>query len=67
MREARYNDDKTLDEVVADDVANFHLEQMDAGAWWIGLEHDDGTTTHIQLFAKRSNTTVVNATCSFDV
>ncbi|MEO0720836.1 MAG: hypothetical protein AAFY43_01670 [Pseudomonadota bacterium] len=49
--EARYygND---LDEVVAHDVAFFHLEQMDGGHWWISLTMADGTTTHIDIMSK---------------
>lgn len=67
MRESRHNEDGSLDEVVADDVANFHLEQMDTGSWWIGLDHKDGTTTHIRLFARRPSVTRVDAVCEFDV
>ena len=33
--EARFNDDGTLDEVVG--VGMFHLEQIDAGHWWMQL------------------------------
>ena len=36
--EVRNNDDGTLDEIVADG-AFFHLEQMDAGLWWMAVEH----------------------------
>lgn len=64
MREARYGGDKALDEVVADDIANFHLEQMDDGRWWIGLTHTDGTETHISLFTKRSK---ISGLCEFGV
>lgn len=66
MREARYDDQALLDEVVADDVANFHLEQMDDRHWWIGLEHKDGTTTHIRLFTDRRNAAIVGL-CDFNV
>lgn len=49
--EARYYDGE-LDEVVADNVG-FHLEQLDDGVWWIGLDHPDGTVDHITLSTKR--------------
>ena len=67
MRAARYDDEAKLDEVVADDVVNFHLEVMDHGAWWIGLDHNDGTTTHITLSAKRPSVARVDGRCEFDV
>lgn len=70
MREARYTkaegQAEQLDEVVADDVSQFHLEQLDNGHWWIGIDHTDGTTTHINLFTKR-RTTQVSGRCEFDV
>lgn len=65
MREARYHDG-ALDEVVADDVAFFHLEQMDAGIWWIGLTHHDGTETQIRLFTTRPSATRIDAMCEMD-
>lgn len=66
MRESRHNEDGSLDEVVADDVDHFHLEQMHKGGWWIGIDHKDGTTTHINIFS-RSGRAVVDARCEFDV
>jgi hypothetical protein len=66
MREARYDQTAELDEVVADDVTHFHLERMNTGAWWIGITHTDGTVTHINLAAKRPNTTAVKGVCTFD-
>ena len=65
MREARYDEDAYLDEVVADDVVSFHLEQLHAGGWWIGLTHQDGTETHINIFS-RSGRAIVDGRCDFD-
>lgn len=65
-KEARYDSDGNLDEVVADDVSSFHLESLDTGAWWIGLTHQDGTVTHINLYAKNSSRTIVQGRCDFD-
>lgn len=67
MREARHDPDGALDEVVADDVKSFHLEQLDVGSWWIGLDHHDGTRTHIHLSAKQSSVTKIVGSCEFDV
>jgi hypothetical protein len=36
--EIRCNDDGTLDEIVACRPAFFHLEQMDAGHWWLRID-----------------------------
>ena len=52
MREARKHDGE-LDEFVADDVASIHLERMDDGHWWLGVTHQDGAETHINLSTKR--------------
>jgi hypothetical protein len=67
MREVRNDDSGNLDEVVADDIECFHLEAMDVGSWWIGLDHKDGTTTHISLSARRPGNTVVTGTCELNV
>ena len=66
MREARHDQNAKLDEVVADDVVSFHLEQLHDGCWWIGLTHEDGTETHINIFS-RSGRAKVDARCDFDV
>ena len=66
MREARYDEKAGLDEVIADDVAHFHLEKMNDGACWIGLVHNDGTSTHINIFS-RSGRAAVDCRCDFDV
>ena len=50
--EARYDGEGNLDEVVASGV-DFHLEQLDDGVWWIGLEQKDGTVDHITLSTAR--------------
>lgn len=65
MRQARYDDDAQLDEVVADDVATFHLEKMNDGAFWIGLEHTDGSMTHISIFS-RSGRAALSGRCDFE-
>lgn len=46
--EIRNNLDGTLDEVVAKG-CHFHLEQMDDGHWWIGIDLPDGQLIHINL------------------
>lgn len=35
--EVRLNDDGTIDEIVTHQPVSFHLEQMDDGQYWIGL------------------------------
>lgn len=42
-----------VDEVVCDRVGHFHMEQMDAGHWWIGLTLKDGTLLHIRMHSKK--------------
>lgn len=51
--EIRRNDDGTIDEIVADEIASMHVEQMSAGHWWIGLTLRDGREWHLNLFSKR--------------
>ena len=63
--EARYNEDGTLDEVVA--AGKIHIEQMDTGAWWIGITTTDGKTHHVNLWAKRQSTTAIHGRCELDV
>ncbi len=36
--EVRLNDDGTIDEIVTHQPVSFHLEQMDDGQYWIGLD-----------------------------
>lgn len=57
----RLNDDRTIDEIVADDVTSFHLEQMDTGHWWIGLSKKDGQCLRINLFNRRNARIICNA------
>ena len=52
--EIRLNEDGSLDEVVASKPKAFHLEQMDTGAWWIGVDMEDGTLIHINLWTQRN-------------
>lgn len=42
-----------LDEVCLTDVAFFHLERMDDGAFWLGLTDAEGHTLHINLATRR--------------
>jgi hypothetical protein len=44
----RLNDDKTIDEIFADNVS-FHLEQMDNGFWWIGLTPKDNPNNRLMI------------------
>lgn len=39
--EVRLNSDATIDEVIVQNVRHFHLEQMDDGQYWIGLNWTD--------------------------
>jgi hypothetical protein len=52
--EIRLNEDGSLDEVVASKPKHFHLEQMDTGAWWIGVDMEDGTYIRIDLWTQRN-------------
>ncbi len=52
--EVRLNDDRTIDEIIARDVKNFHLEQMDIGAWWIGITRSNGEVLRINLYNRRN-------------
>jgi hypothetical protein len=52
--EIRLNEDGSLDEVVASKPKHFHLEQMDTGAWWIGVDMEDGTHIRIDLWTQRN-------------
>lgn len=42
-----------IDEIVSENLKKFHLEKLNAGAWWVGLESHDGTVEHVMLSAKR--------------
>jgi len=63
MRQARYDDLGNLDEVVADDVSSFHLEQLHTGTWWIGITHHDGEETTITLSTRRPSVTKISGIC----
>lgn len=47
----RTNDDGTLDEFIAEH-ASVHLEQMDTGHWWLGVQLPDGRFYHLNLTAR---------------
>jgi hypothetical protein len=59
--EVRLNDDKTIDEIVAEDVKWFHLEQMDDGAWWMGISRANGERLMVNLFTKCNAAITCNA------
>jgi hypothetical protein len=61
--EIRRNPDGTIDEICADGVF-FHLEQMDNGAWLIGLTYQDGRSARIWLSARNRKAAV---SCSVEV
>lgn len=65
-RVTRYDDLGDLDEVVADDVASFHMEQMNRGHWNIVLQHEDGGETVIDLTTKRPNVTSIHGRCDME-
>lgn len=48
----RYNEDGTLDEFICDQ-ASVHLEQMDSGHWWLGVQLPDGTFYHLSFTSSR--------------
>jgi hypothetical protein len=48
--EIRRNEDGTVDEVVV--CGNVHVEQMDTGHWWIGIDPADGRLLHLNLHAR---------------
>lgn len=56
--EVRLNDDGTIDEIVTHQPVSFHLEQMDDGLYWIGLnwrdEQGEDRMQHITLSTVRS-------------
>lgn len=50
--EMRYNEDDTLDEVVARG-AFVHLEQLDDNCWWLNVRLPDGREAMLTLYSKR--------------
>jgi len=48
--EIRRNEDNTVDEVVV--CGNVHVEQMDTGSWWIGIDTADGRLLHLNFHAR---------------
>lgn len=53
--EVRPNPDGTIDEIVTHQPVRFHLEQMDDGAYWIGLDWTDegGEDRHQAIWLQR--------------
>ncbi len=55
--EVRLNDDGTIDEIVTAQPVKFHLEQMDDGIYWIGLnwrdEEGNDRMQHVTLSTAR--------------
>src|SRR5262245_63057884 len=51
MTDERWDNDDNgkLDDIVVPDVRVFHMERMDAEAWWIGLTRADGSVVHIDI------------------
>lgn len=50
--EIRLNEDGTLDEVVCEQPAFVHLEQMDHGAWWLRIDLPGGGAVIVDLYTK---------------
>jgi hypothetical protein len=48
--EIQRNEDGTVDEVVV--CGNVHVEQMDTGSWWIGIDTADGRLLHLNFHAR---------------
>lgn len=59
--EVRLNDDQTIDEIVARDVRSLHIEQMDDGLWWMGVEREDGVRLMVNFHTKRNAAIALNA------
>lgn len=49
--DVRRNENGTLDEVLAKAV-DIHVEQMDDGAWWMGIYHVDGRVDHLRITSR---------------
>ena len=47
------DDAKKLDEVVVRDAANFHLERMGEGAWWMRITRESGEAVVVNLWSER--------------
>jgi hypothetical protein len=61
--EIRRKPNGKIDEICADGVF-FHLEQMDNGAWFIGLTYPDGRSARIWRSARNRKVVV---SCSVEV
>jgi hypothetical protein len=51
-----------LDEVVAHNVASFHLERMNEGHWWMRLDFPDGRSLDINLSTRQPGRTKIDGT-----
>jgi hypothetical protein len=51
--EIRFNEDGSVDEIVAD-CKSVHLEQMDNGHWWLGINRADGNRLLVNLSTRRN-------------
>ncbi len=52
LQEVRLNEDGTLDEIVIND-CYVHLEQMDKGAWWMGIGRGNSPYLMVNLTSKK--------------
>lgn len=50
----RHREPDKVDEVVSGEVDFFHLEQMDDGHWWLGLDLKNGPRLTITFWTKRN-------------
>lgn len=56
--EIRPNDDGSIDEIVAKNVATLHIEQMSADGWFMGLDMADGSYWQFWLGARNNRSAV---------
>lgn len=56
------DDSDELDEVVVHGPSLVHLERMDLGAWWLGIDLPDGGRIAVNLCTKRQSVTAVRPT-----
>jgi hypothetical protein len=53
--------DRVIDDMFVPDAVSVHLERMDNGFYWIGIERADGTTLHIDIYDAHSSRSKLNA------
>lgn len=63
--ELRFNVDGTLDEVCAKGVM-IHLEQMDTGAWWLGIDAPNGDHLRLWLSTAKPDRTKVTVRAGWE-